>query len=401
MRAYFELYPQPLQVNNDGQRRSCLIKEVSASGESTEQELYFWYPAGLPMPDDEDCDSYLLAALLPAMKLNAVIIVHGSASKQLLANLAELQHVWRKWCPDLYFSAEIKVENIREDETPSAGAVVAFSGGADAQFSAYRHATGKAGYATQSLLAGVLVHGFDIPLTDHKGFTGAAKKAKDALDNLDLNFIPIKTNASRIWDVNWEHHCAMALVSVLCGLKNYAGIGLIGSGEPYDALLEPWGSHPIIDPLMSSGSFRIIHDGAGFNRSEKIKLISNWAVGIKNLRVCWAGDKKDSNCGVCEKCLRTRLNFLLAGVSNPTCFTTTLTKNSFNSIFLGSDAARAEWLLIRNDILKSGIGLQWLPQIDKVLNKKNNTKLGWLLPSGSRRRAFFKNVYNKFSGRFG
>ena len=82
-------------------------------------------------------------------------------------------------------------------------------------------------------------------------------------------------------------------------------------------------------------------------------------------------------------------------------YPTTLTKNSFNSIFLGSEAARAEWLLIRNDILKSGIGLQWLPQIDKVLNKKNNTKLGWLLPSGSRRRAFFKNVYNKFSGRFG
>lgn len=345
MKSLVELFPQPLEVNKEGQRRSCLIKEKFADGSGVEKELWFTYPTGLPMPEDDNCDSYLLAAFLPAMELKADITVHGSISHELLANLSELQFVWSKWLPDTYSLIDINVKNIRENDVRLAGAITAFSGGVDAQFTAYTHATGKAGYRTQKLLAGVLVHGLDIPLSNTESFDTATKMASEVLNTLEIDLLPVKTNIRALWNVNWEHYFVAAVASILCGLSKYAGAGLVGSSEPYEALITPWGSHPMTDPMLSSGAFKIIHDGAGFSRSEKTKVLAEFNIGIKNLRVCWEGDLKNGkggNCGKCEKCVRTRLNFLMGGISDPECFDTPLKKQLFKSIVLQSDGTRAE-----------------------------------------------------------
>ncbi|WP_169393139.1 MULTISPECIES: hypothetical protein [Psychrobacter] len=389
-----ELFPLSLENKADGQHRSCLIKETAINAEIKEKKLWFIYPTNLPMPEDNDCDSYLLAALLPAMKMKADIIVYGSVSKELLSNLTELQYVWHKWLPEEFFLIDIKVDSIRDNETRAEGAVAAFSGGADAQFTAYRHATGKAGYGNQLLLAGVLVHGFDIPLADTKGFLGATKMASEVLENLNINLLTVSTNIRELWEINWEYYFAAGVASVLSGFKKYAGIGLVGSSEPYDALLTPWGSHPITDPLLSTGSFMIIHDGAGFSRSEKIEILSDWDLGVKKLRVCWAGGNHDSNCGKCEKCVRTRLNFLLADVVNPACFNDSLKASNFKSIILNSEGAYAEWGQIRDDIKRTGKGSKWLPHVNKVLKRKPS-KFQRLLPVGSKRRTLVKKILAK------
>lgn len=397
MQTSFELFPLPLETTIDGQRRSCLIKEIAANGEIKEKELWFIYPTDLPMPENSDCDSYLLATLLPAMQMKADIIVHGSVSKGLLSNLTELQYVWHKWCPKEFFLIDIKVDSIRDSEERQKGAIVAFSGGADAQFSAYRHTKGDAGYNAQILKAGVFVHGLDIPLVDVQGFSGAAKMAAEALDDLSLELFIVKTNIRELWSLNWELYCGAALASTLCGFKKYVGVGLLGSGESYDELVTPWGSHPITDPLLSSGTFKVIHDGAGFNRSEKIKAISEWPLGIKNLRVCWAGGSHDRNCGYCEKCVRTRLNFLLSGVTDPACFATPFQLSSFDSVVLRSEAARSEWKLIRSEMIETGQGVEWLPKVEQVLKRKSSPKFSTILPLGSKRRMLVKKILAKNS----
>lgn len=396
LRNYIELFPQPLDLSNGEQRRACVIKETSTNGEPTEKEFWFIYPIGLPMPEDGNCDSYLLATLLYAMKLEADIYIHGNVSKDLLANLTEFQHVWERWYPELYSLVEIKVDHIRENEVRVDGAVSAFSGGADAQFTSYRHAKGKAGYGTQSLRAGVFVHGFDISLDDVKGFSGAAKKAAESLNDLGLTLLIVKTNIRKTFPINWEHYCGAALASVLCGLKNYAGAGLIGSSDSYERL-PPWGSHPMTDPLLSSGNFRVIHDGSGFNRTEKLKVIAKWPLGIQNLRVCWEGDQTDRNCGSCEKCVRTRMNFLVAGIVNPSCFDTPLRKEHLRKIS-PSSGIRVEWAKISREITKTGNGIEWLPEVERFLkrkNRKNKPQLGFLFPPGSQRRIFIKKILQK------
>jgi hypothetical protein len=61
----------------------------------------------------------------------------------------------------------------------------------------------------------------------------------------------------------------------------------------------------------------VIYDGGEYARTEKAEGISDWAVGLNNLRVCWAGPLTGKNCGVCEKCIRTKLNFLAVGAKLP------------------------------------------------------------------------------------
>jgi hypothetical protein len=68
---------------------------------------------------------------------------------------------------------------------------------------------------------------------------------------------------------------------------------------------------------LSNNGFKVVYDGGEFARTEKVEGISDWQLGLTNLRVCWAGPHTGKNCGVCEKCTRTKLNFLAVGVPLP------------------------------------------------------------------------------------
>ena len=59
--------------------------------------------------------------------------------------------------------------------------------------------------------------------------------------------------------------------------------GLIGSSEPYDALVIPWGSSPITDYLLSGDRLSIVHDGAGFSRTDKVAEVRHNQVACQTL----------------------------------------------------------------------------------------------------------------------
>jgi hypothetical protein len=84
----------------------------------------------------------------------------------------------------------------------------------------------------------------------------------------------------------------------------------------YGCLALPWGSNPVTNPFLASDTFGVVTDGAGFSRCEKARLIAAFPAVKDKLRVCWAGPLKGQtgeNCGICEKCLRTKMNFLSNG----------------------------------------------------------------------------------------
>ena len=389
-----DLLPQPLKLVEKRQVRSCIIRLSSNDKIKSEKNLWIEYPSTIQLPEPTNSDSYLLAAIMPAMNLGANIYVHGSVSHTLLSNLIEFQRIWLRWCPETYQKISIKADTIRYGETPNKGVFTAFSGGLDAQFTAYRHAKNLTEDSSQAVSSGVFVHGFDIPLTDTNAFSAASEKADTTLSDIGLKLIQVRTNIREISTVNWEHYCGTALASVFGGLVELAGTFLIASGESEINLNVPWGSHPMTDPLMSSGQFQIIHDGDGYTRSEKIKLIANWKQGIKNLRVCFVGDDLSQNCGQCEKCLRTRLSFILAGEPNPSCYEAPLQSDDLNSIALPNEGARYEWRLIYDEILLTGIGKDLLPAIDKVF-KRPAVRWGRILPIDSRGRKLVKKLLRK------
>jgi copper chaperone CopZ len=73
------------------------------------------------------------------------------------------------------------------------------------------------------------------------------------------------------------------------------------------------GSHPQLDPYWSSNAVEVSHHGANHSRGDKVTAKSGWPVTHKYLRVCYEDKVDGMNCGVCEKCVRTQLEFMAAG----------------------------------------------------------------------------------------
>lgn len=78
-------------------------------------------------------------------------------------------------------------------------------------------------------------------------------------------------------------------------------------------VLEPYGSHPLLDPYFSSAHFRVEHDLFSMSRSEKVALVADWPVALANIRVCTNDTEGGPNCGTCEKCIRTQVQMAALG----------------------------------------------------------------------------------------
>ncbi|WP_108945129.1 hypothetical protein [Shewanella halifaxensis] len=160
------------------------------------------------------------------------------------------------------------------------------------------------------------------------------------------------------------------MVATLSNLKSIAGHSIVGSSEPYDSLVIPWGSSPITDHLLSSDNFSVIHDGASHSRTEKVRDIADWQAGLQSLRVCWQGDLKDQNCGKCEKCVRTKLNFLATNNPIPSCFPKSDIVKDLKGIKLKNHAIVAEWKQIYQFAKQHNITAAWLDQVANIIENK-------------------------------
>jgi hypothetical protein len=365
------LEPCSLEAQNGDHVRRCGITRFDDDVAVDRKEVWFRFSQQIDPPDDDDCDSYLLAVLMDSMHEQREIIVKGSVAGLLLSNLVEYQTVWHKWFPDDYRPVQMQVDSIREDEITVPGAVCAFSGGVDAVFTAWRHQQQKVSYRSETIKLCSLIHGFDIPLSDEKAFASARQKVDATLDDLGIKQVPIATNCRQITNVIWEYAFGCGIVGALSNFKRVAGTCLIGSCEPYGPTIDPWGSSSLADHLLGSNGFRIIHDGASHSRIEKVDEIAQWKMGVENLRVCWGLDLNGENCGHCEKCVRTKLNFLANGHPIPASLGgfDDLEKD-LKRIVLKDEGYRKDWQEILQCARNKGIKEPWVRQVPWVIRRR-------------------------------
>ncbi len=77
--------------------------------------------------------------------------------------------------------------------------------------------------------------------------------------------------------------------------------------------LAPEGSHPLLDPNYSSSSLEVRHEAFGLTRAERVASVAQWDEALPYLLVCSEGPVEPgvTNCGRCEKCVRTMIALLL------------------------------------------------------------------------------------------
>jgi hypothetical protein len=242
--------------------------------------------------------------------------VHGPLPPSFLRNLEELQGFFALWEPDRYERITIVPDQeVEPAPNPSRqGLVLGFSGGVDSCFSVWHH---RRGGGHHDLRAGMMVHGFDLPLDRADAFERAAAGSSAILDSVGLPLIRVATNLRELHQ-RWPDIATVAVASCLRLFQNaYAG-GLIAPDCGYDRI-DIERAIPVVAPFMSSDPFPILCDTARFTRQDKVRELAQWPEALQHLHVCWEGGD-DRNCCTCRKCIHTILAFRAAGVPLPECF---------------------------------------------------------------------------------
>jgi len=290
----------------------------------TGERLPYWFrlPVEYGQALSRVLDPFVVASIFIAMGTGADLMAHGTVSASLLRNLEEFQLAWSDWYPGIYTKVEILAE--AEDEPVRAtgdAALTVFSGGVDSCFTAWRHHSGQAGRQSRNLRAGLMIHGFDIPLRETETFERAAAKAQRMLASLDMDFIRMANNLrSQPVDNRYAHAAHLAAAMLL--LQGRFSAGMIPATYTYSTLDIYWGSNPATDIYLTNDAFTLIHDGAGSERLEKLDAIAAWPEAMQDLRVCLNRDGalRDENCCRCEKCVRTILSLRSLGLERPLSF---------------------------------------------------------------------------------
>lgn len=251
-----------------------------------------------------DASSFFAALLMPSMKRKEDIHVMGSVSQKLIDAERAIQTLLLGWNIGLSKS-NVFVGTGKKDTHHAPFVGCFFTGGVDSFYTFLKH--------KKDITHLILIHGCDIPLENQDFFLSAEKNVQKIAEESNISVLVIKTNLREIIEpkLEWEWELGSALAATGLLLRNGFKKVYIPSGMRKDQLC-PYGTHPNLDPLFSTETLHIIHDGCEASRLEKVFAIAQSPLAMKYLRVCCHTIKGKYNCNVCMKCIQTKIDLLCA-----------------------------------------------------------------------------------------
>ena len=275
---------------------NCDYNEVSADVDG--DRVFFRAPLQYKL--ECHAEPFLGIALLEAMIRNVDIRIEDSIpiSERLCKILPEIQTIYTCWHSNLRkVNIHVRIEPIKDAYERVASF---YSGGVDSSFTLLRHIT--------EITHLILLSGFEVRGNAPESWRQSVEKQTVFARTIGKELIPIENNL-RLWidqrKIPWGV-AQLFILSSMGPLLKFKRI-YIASGFRYHMFALP----PLTDPMWSTESTEVIHDGAGLGRSEKMRDLCKHQNFLDNLKVCWRSEH--DNCGECPKCVRTMLALYLLG----------------------------------------------------------------------------------------
>ena len=269
-------------------------------------------------------EAFVLTSLISAMACRCGLVVAGPLDALFSRGVGHAQDILHDWVPELS-PALIEVPGqghsadqpvVRESvRLPPLSTMTFFSGGVDSFYTVYEN--------LEHLAALIFVAGFSPELADTERCRRAEASAREAAAALGKKLIVVTTNLRDFMEGTiprlpslsaWEIAHGAALAAVAHLVADEGGTVLVPSTSCHQEGVEPWGSHPLLDPLWSSRRVALQSEGYWANRQRKIEAIAGHQLALDHLVVCYRRRASGSlNCGNCEKCLRTMIGLLACG----------------------------------------------------------------------------------------
>ena len=268
-------------------------------------ELIYTYPAVPSASIVAPGDVVLAAALFPALRVGTPLVVEEPVSARLLAGARAIVDICSGWERSFH---RIPIDAPVVDRSDDGGDKVGllFSCGVDSFYSLLRTRADADAISTL-----VTIHGYDMKLADREGFALVRDRVQRVAAELDKEVLFVETNLGEIGGkfVSSAYLQGGQLASCALGFGSHLRRCYEASSAAYRHMA-PWGSHPFIDPLWSTESLELVHDGAELARHEKVYEIASSGLALETLRVC---NYELENCRRCSTCLVTMLALHVAG----------------------------------------------------------------------------------------
>jgi len=278
---------------------NCDYNEVSADVDG--DRVFFRAPLQFKL----ECraEPFLGIALFEAMIRNVDIRIEDSIpiSERLYKMLPEIQTIYTCWNSDFHkVNIHTRIEPFKDAYERVASF---FSAGVDSAHTLLRNIT--------EITHLIMLSAFEVRGNTPESWRQMVEKQTVFTRTIGKELIPIENNL-RLWadqrKLQWGWAQVFILQSMGPLLKSKRIY--IASGYTYnESALDP-----LTDPMWSTESTEVIHDGAGFRRREKMRELCKNQNFLDNLKVCWRS--QHDNCGECPKCVRTMLALYLLGAKS-------------------------------------------------------------------------------------
>ncbi|MEM7442934.1 MAG: hypothetical protein AAF414_06350 [Pseudomonadota bacterium] len=289
-----------------------------------DKEITFAVDAPFDVSDLTNLDPFVIAALFPAMEAGGRMRVHGPVSRSLIRNVLDYQSAWSLAAPNICHPFVLEVDEIDDRPCPEAApypkTILAFTGGLDSTLALCRNISGDAGPTGHDIAATLMINGMGLGRNKSYDISPQIADLRRISERWDRPLAVVDTNLCTVVGRDVLSHGTW-LAACLTLFSGDFDVGLLGSSMFwYSPGLELYGSHPFLDPMLSSGQMSIRNDEGLYRRTDKIALLTRYTKALEDLRVCFHPYRTETNCCRCEKCIRTMLGFIAVGHPIPPCF---------------------------------------------------------------------------------
>ncbi|WP_436926253.1 hypothetical protein [Halosimplex amylolyticum] len=271
----------------------------------------------------------VLAHVCPVAWANGVDVDVPVVDSTYLDSLEHVRSVLSQMYPTFMDGGEIhasEVVDTRSDRSPADfdDCGMLFSGGVDSVASYVRHRDER-----PTLIS---VQGWVVSVDEDDRWDTVKRHVNTFAADHDLDVQNVRSNMlscldtpmlqahyKRFVDGAWYSSVGhgLGLLSLCAPLSDALGFDTVYIASSHtEAFGQPWGSHPDIDDNVRWSYTRGDHDGYELSRQEKVELVAEYvdSTGRKfPIRTC-IHDGNGGNCNECEKCYRTMVGMVLAGI---------------------------------------------------------------------------------------
>jgi len=253
-------------------------------------------------------EALIASALFAAMQSGAALGLAGTISREFYETIGDIQDILAEWHPQL---AKVGIEGCQPQPcsvAPAGRVGLFFSAGVDSFYSLLKH--------QDEITDLIFIRGHEFRARENELLDRNARIVHETARRMGKHVIEVETDLRWLlaskglkW-VKVTHGAVMAAIGLLLQ-GEFRRIYIAATGNY--ARLDPWPSHPMLDPMWGTEALEFVHDGCELNRVEKVAVLAREDWVLRSLRVCGEYTTTAPNCGRCEKCIRTMLNLLAAG----------------------------------------------------------------------------------------